>query len=193
MTTPDEAYAGGARPFAATAGSTATAPVGGSVGAASSTGQGQAPVAAASSGGSPAGSSATAPRPASAPQRTMSSGPRRVRLTVARVDPWSVMKLSFLLAVAVGIAFVVMVGVLWTTLDSMGIFASVNTTIGDILGDAGQFNLLDYIGFTRVISLATVIAVVDVFLLTALATLGAFLYNVCSSLVGGLHVTLTDD
>ena len=123
----------------------------------------------------------------------MSSGPRRVRLTVARVDPWSVMKLSFLLAVAVGIAFVVMVGVLWTTLYSMGIFASVNTTIGDILGDAGQFNLLDYIGFTRVISLATVIAVVDVFLLTALATLGAFLYNVCSSLVGGLHVTLTDD
>lgn len=191
MTTPDEAYAGGARPFAATAGSTATAPVGGSVGAAGSTGQGPAPVAAAS-GGSPAGPPAAA-RPASAPQRTMSSGPRRVRLTVARVDPWSVMKLSFLLAVAVGIAFVVMVGVLWTTLDSMGIFASVNTTIGDILGDAGQFNLLDYIGFTRVLSLATVIAVVDVFLMTALATLGAFLYNVCSSLVGGLHVTLTDD
>lgn len=191
MTTPDEAYAGGARQFAATAGTTATAPVGpggaGASGPAPSTPGG--PVASPAS----SGSSAAAARPQPAPQRTAPSGPRRVRLTVARVDPWSVMKLSFLLAVAVGIAFVVMVGVLWTTLDSMGIFASVNATIADILGDAGQFNLLDYIGFTRVISLATVIAVVDVFLMTALATLGAFLYNVCSSLVGGLHVTLTDD
>ena len=48
-----------------------------------------------------------APRPASA---------RRVRLTVSRVDPWSAMKVSFLLSVALGIAMVVMVFVLWTIL-----------------------------------------------------------------------------
>src|SRR5699024_2329159 len=39
--------------------------------------------------------------------RPGTSGPRRVRLSVARVDPWSVMKLSFLLSIAVGIGIVV--------------------------------------------------------------------------------------
>lgn len=173
MTTRDPAYSGGVRPFAATA-----AP-----GVQSS---------------APAGSTTSTPHAQEAsraePPRSVAGGPRRVRLTVARVDPWSMMKLSFLLSVAVGIALVVMVGVLWTILNSMGVFASVNSTIGEVLGDAtSTFNLMDYIGFTRVLSLATVIAVVDVFLLTALATLAAFLYNVCSSLVGGLHLTLTDD
>ena len=42
-------------------------------------------------------------------------------------------------------------------------------------------------------ALAIVVGVIDVILLTALATLAAFLYNVSSSLVGGLQLTLTDD
>ena len=169
MTTPDQAYGGGARPFAAST----TAP--------------------AATARSQAASSPESALPLEA--RTSVGGPRRVRLTVARIDPWSVMKLGFLLSVAVGIALVVMVAVLWSILNSMGVFASVNSTIGEVLGgsDGTTFNLMEYIGFTRVLSLATVIAVVDVFLLTALVTLAAFLYNVCSSLVGGLHLTLTDD
>ena len=42
-------------------------------------------------------------------------------------------------------------------------------------------------------SLSIVFAVVDVVLLTAVATIGAFIYNVSANLVGGLHLTLTDD
>ena len=121
--------------------------------------------------------------------------PRRVRLNLARVDPWSVMKLSFLLSVAVGIALVIMVAVLWMILDGMGVFDDLNRTIAQVLGgsDGQSFDLMSYIGFGRVLSLATVIGVIDVVLLTALATLSAFLYNVCASLVGGVQVTLTDD
>jgi hypothetical protein len=44
-----------------------------------------------------------------------------------------------------------------------------------------------------VTSLSMVIAVIDVILLTALGTLGAYLYNICASLVGGVQLTLTDD
>jgi hypothetical protein len=111
---------------------------------------------------------------------------------VARVDPWSVMKLSFLLSVAIGIALVVASGVLWTVLDGMGVFSDVNGVMAELLNDP-EFNIHNYVGFGKVVSLATVIAVVDVVLLTAIATLGAFLYNIASSLVGGLHVTLSDD
>ena len=119
--------------------------------------------------------------------------PRRVRLTLARVDPWSVTKLSFLLSVAVGIALVVATAVIWSVLNGMGVFTDLNGLLKDVVGNEVDFNLLDYVGFGKVISLATVIAVVDVVLLTALSTIMGFLYNVSSALVGGLHVTLSDD
>lgn len=123
------------------------------------------------------------------------SAPRRVKLSVSRVDPWSAMKLSFLLSVAVGIAGVVMVAVLWMILSSMGVFSDMNRTVEGILNttNGAKFDLMDYIGLGRVVSLSIVIAVIDVILMTAISTLGAFLYNVCSSLVGGLQITLTDD
>jgi hypothetical protein len=138
----------------------------------------------------PAATKKTAAPPRPAPPAP--SG-RRVRLTVARVDPWSVMKISFLVSVAIGIAFVVMVAVLWLILDGMGVFSSLNRTIADIQGTANDFDLMDYIALPRVMSLSVVIGVIDVVLLTALSTLGAFLYNVCSSLVGGVQLTLSDD
>ncbi len=127
----------------------------------------------------------TGPRPAA-------GAPRRVRLTVARVDPWSVMKLVFLLSVAIGIAMVVAAGVLWTVLDGMGVFADINGVVGELFG-SGRFDVNDYVGFGKVVSLGTVLAVVNVVLVTALSTLGAFLYNISANLVGGLHTTLSDD
>jgi hypothetical protein len=121
--------------------------------------------------------------------------PRRVKLSVSRVDPWTAMKLSFLLSVAVGIAGVVMISVLWLILSSMGVFTDMNRTVEGVLNttNGAKFDLMNYIGLGRVVSLSIVIAVIDVILMTAISTLGAFLYNVCSSLVGGLQITLTDD
>jgi len=130
-----------------------------------------------------------------APAGERAATPRRVKLSVSRVDPWSVMKLSFLLSVAIGIAAVVMIAVLWMILSSMGVFADMNRTVEAVLNstNSAKFDLMDYIGLGRVVSLSIVIAVIDVILMTAISTLGAFLYNVCSSLVGGLQITLTDD
>lgn len=129
------------------------------------------------------------------PAASRHPAPRRVKLTVSRVDPWSVMKMSFLLSVAIGIAGVVMVTVLWTILSGMGVFADINRMVQEVLSsnNGSRFDLMDYIGLGRVVSLSIVIGVIDVILMTALSTLGAFLYNVSSSLVGGLQLTLTDD
>jgi hypothetical protein len=154
-------------------------------------------------GPAPGVSQASSPtaRPAGAPARPVgaqsaaaAARARRVKLTVSRVDPWSAMKMSFLLSVALGIAGVVMVAVLWMILSGMGVFDEVNKMVGTIISDTeNPFDIMDFLGFGRVLSLSIVIGVVDVILMTALATLGAFLYNICSALVGGLQLTLTDD
>ncbi len=135
-----------------------------------------------------------AARPAGAQSAAAAARARRVKLTVSRVDPWSAMKMSFLISVALGIAGVVMVAVLWMILSGMGVFTEVNRMVGTILNDSeNPFDIMDFLGFGRVLSLSIVIGVIDVILLTALSTLGAFLYNICSALVGGLQLTLTDD
>lgn len=140
-----------------------------------------------------------APRRAGAARPAATSRParggRRVKLMVSRVDPWSAMKVGFLLSVALGIAMVIMAIVLWSLLSAMGVFDSINSLASQIIGDgSGQkFDIMDFLGLGRVISLSVVVAVIDVILLTAIATLGAFLYNIVASLVGGLHLTLTDD
>lgn len=144
-------------------------------------------------GSSAAGRAASAPA-SQAPAASAPARGRRVRLTVSRVDPWSAMKMSFLLSVALGIAGVVMVSVLWMILAGMGVFDQVNGLVGQIIQDGeNTFDIMDFLGFGRVVSLAIVVGVIDVILMTALATLAAFLYNVSSSLVGGLQLTLTDD
>ena len=44
-----------------------------------------------------------------------------------------------------------------------------------------------------IIGVAALIAVVDVLIFTALATLGSFLYNLAAALLGGIEVTLAED
>lgn len=150
--------------------------------------------------GSKSRAEGTAPGPAvaavpaaEAPQQA-ASGPRKVRLAIARLDPWSVMKLSFLMSVATGIMLVVATWVFWYALNDLGVFTSIDELISGIVGqESADFDLLQYLARDKVMSVATLIAVIDVVLLTALATIGAFLYNIVAALVGGIHMTMSDD
>lgn len=120
---------------------------------------------------------------------------RRARLLISKIDPWSVLKMAFLLSVALGIITVVATIVLWTVLDTMGLFAQVNSFVNEIQGQEGgtPFDLLSFASLGQVASFATIVAVVNVVLLTTLSVLSAWLYNISSTLVGGIGVTLTDD
>ncbi|MBK8470673.1 MAG: DUF3566 domain-containing protein [Actinomycetales bacterium] len=131
---------------------------------------------------------------ATAPSAKSRSGTRRVRLAVSRVDPWSAMKISFLLSFAAGIGLVVTTMVLWMILSGMSVFNDIDGLVKSMQpNSADPFTIMDYISFPRVTSLAMVVAVVDVILLTALGTLSAYLYNLSAALVGGVQLTLTDD
>jgi hypothetical protein len=143
------------------------------------TGSGVAPVTVA------AAAPAAAPRP---------SGPRRARLLVTRLDPWSVMKTAFMLSVSVGIVLLVATALLWWTLSVTGVFSTIGRTVNDIAGSGStSFDFLSLVGFSRVMGVALVLTAIEIVLWSALATLFAFLYNLSVGLTGGLEVTLSED
>ncbi|MCX4665780.1 DUF3566 domain-containing protein [Streptomyces sp. NBC_01381] len=120
---------------------------------------------------------------------------RKARLRVAKADPWSVMKVSFLLSIALGICTIVAAAVLWMVMDAMGVFSTVGGTISEATGsnESNGFDLQSFLSLPRVLMFTTIIAVIDVVLATALATLGAFIYNLSAGFVGGVELTLAED
>jgi len=146
-----------------------------------------------SSTGSSRTSTTSVTRPAGATPRPR--GTRRARLRLVHLDPWSVMKTSFLLSIAFGIVTVVAVAVVWSVLGAAGVWDSINQTVSDVLGgdSAQNFDVQNYVGTSRVLGFTMIVAVVDVVLITAISTLGAFLYNLAAALLGGVEVTLAED
>lgn len=120
---------------------------------------------------------------------------RKARLRVAKVDPWSVMKVGFLLSIALGICTIIAVAVLWMVMDAMGVFSAVGGMVTEATStdDGGGFDLENFLSLSRVLTFTAVVAVIDVVLVTALATLGAFIYNMSAGFVGGVEVTLAED
>ncbi|MGC9498048.1 DUF3566 domain-containing protein [Streptomyces sp. WG7] len=120
---------------------------------------------------------------------------RKARLRVSKADPWSVMKVSFLLSIALGICTIVASAVLWMVMDAMGVFSSVGSTVSEATGsnESNGFDLQSFLSLSNVLLFTTVIAVIDVVLATALATLGAFIYNLSAGFVGGVELTLAED
>jgi hypothetical protein len=123
-------------------------------------------------------------------------GPRRARLNLKRIDPWSVMKFSFAVSVVLFIVVVVATSVLYLALDTMGVWNSVNESLKTLVSASGGTDASTETGFRitawGVIGTSMLIGAVNVVLFTALATLGAFIYNVCADLVGGVELTLAE-
>ncbi|GGJ88193.1 hypothetical protein GCM10010123_17260 [Pilimelia anulata] len=122
-----------------------------------------------------------------------SRGPRRARLHLKRVDPWSVMKLSFALSIVLFIVIIVATSVLYLVLDAMGVFDKVNSTLVDLVNAGGGSGSGSFMITAKgVIGSAALLGLVNIVLMTALATLSAFIYNVCADLVGGVELTLAE-
>ncbi|MFE0651538.1 DUF3566 domain-containing protein [Streptomyces sp. NPDC059534] len=144
-------------------------------------------------GGTAGGQTGAVRRPRTGARTTPRT--RKARLRVAKADPWSVMKVSFLLSIALGVCTVVAASVLWMVMDAMGVFSTVGGTISEATGsnESNGFDLQSFLSLPRVLMFTSVIAVIDVVLMTALATLGAFIYNLSAGFVGGVELTLAED
>ncbi|HEY9476032.1 MAG TPA: DUF3566 domain-containing protein [Mycobacteriales bacterium] len=137
------------------------------------------------------GAPSPASRVASAMRRSVSAaakGPRRARLQLKHIDPWSTLKLSLVLAVALFVVWMVAVGLLYGVLDGMGVFDKINGLYQDVTGKGSA----QIVGPGLVLGTAALIGAINIVLFTALATVGSFVYNMCADLVGGVEVTLSE-
>ncbi|GAA3534940.1 DUF3566 domain-containing protein [Amycolatopsis ultiminotia] len=147
---------------------------------------------------------AEAPPPAEVPQagrtrptpsalRRPGRGPRRASLQIKRFDPWSVLKLALVLGVALFFVWLVAVGVLYTVLDGMGVWDKLNGTYSSLVGGEGaNASSEPLISAGRVFGIAAIVGAINIVLISALATVSAFIYNVSADLAGGLEVTLSE-
>jgi Transmembrane domain of unknown function (DUF3566) len=144
--------------------------------------------------GSPPAGSPYRVNPTATPSalRRPGRGPRRANLQIKRFDPWSVLKLSLVLGVALFFVWLVAVGVLYAVLDGMGVWDKLNGISSEILQPTDEGGGEPLISAGRVFGVAAIIGAVNIVLFSALSTVGAFIYNVSADLAGGLEVTLAE-
>jgi hypothetical protein len=130
---------------------------------------------------------------ASEPKAPVPGAPRKVRVLLSRVDPWSALKIGFLTSIAIGIMTVVAVWVLWNALNQMETFVTIQQWVSKLFTAGQEVNILQFFDLTKVMSATLLIAVVNVVLISGLSVIAAFIYNMISSVVGGVYLTLTDD
>ena len=128
-----------------------------------------------------------APRPATPPR-----GPRRIKVTLARLDPWTALKVSFVYGLAGLVVFLVAVSLLYGLVDAMGVLSSLRDFLGQVDSGHSGPGLAAWLSFGRIFLVTLVLGVINVVLLSAIATMGAFIYNVSSDVVGGLDLTLVE-
>ncbi|MGV0625145.1 DUF3566 domain-containing protein [Mycolicibacter minnesotensis] len=129
-------------------------------------------------------SSARRPQVAAGPR-----GPVRASMQIRRIDPWSTLKVSLLLSTALFFVWMIAVAVLYVALGAMGVWSKLNSNVGDLLTNNSAAEL---VSAGSIFGGATLIGLLNIVVLTALATLGAVIYNLSTDVVGGVEVTLAD-
>ncbi|WP_329248812.1 DUF3566 domain-containing protein [Actinoallomurus sp. NBC_01490] len=122
--------------------------------------------------------------------------PRKAHLQVARFEPWSVMKFSFIMSLVCFLVLFVAVAVLYVILSWLGVFDALSNTIRDLTsndqGKSGGLNPASWFSAARILGYTALIGTLNVLLITALATVWSVIYNMAADLVGGVEVTLKE-
>jgi hypothetical protein len=126
--------------------------------------------------------------------RRAARGGRQAQLTLARLEPWSVMKFSFVISLVAFIVLFVAVAVLYAVLSGLGVFDALQRTVESITSSQSSsgFNLNSYLSASRVLGYTGLLGAINVVLITALSTVGSVLYNITADLAGGIEVTLKE-
>jgi hypothetical protein len=120
------------------------------------------------------------------------AGPVRAAMQIRRIDPWSALKVSLVLSVTLFFVWMIAVAFLYLVLGGMGVWAKLNSNVGDLLTSASGQAGGELVSSGTIFGGAALIGLVNIVLLTAMATVGVFIYNLTTDLVGGIEVTLAD-
>ena len=132
--------------------------------------------------------------PRAQPKVSKASQARRANLIIARLEPWSVMKFSFLMSLVAWVVLFVAVTLLYYALSGLGVFASLQRTLSSVTSsqDSAGVNLAAWTSASRVLGYTMLAGAVDIILITVLSTVGAMIYNLVTHLGGGIEVTLKE-
>ena len=117
---------------------------------------------------------------------------KQVRLKLVYVDFWSTVKLSFLVAVSLGVVLVVATILIYLVLQSTGVFEKVDALLIDIL-TADGFSISKNLSLGTVGFFSIIVAIVNIIVGTALGAITSLLYNLSVRLTGGLLVGFTNN
>jgi hypothetical protein len=117
-----------------------------------------------------------------------SRGPRRARLQLRHINPWTVLKFSCVLSIALFFVWLIVIGVLFGVLDGAGVINKINDAYTTIQGGTSKAPVTAGVVFGG----AAIIGVVNIVLFIALTTVGSVVYNLCADLVGGIEITLSE-
>jgi hypothetical protein len=119
---------------------------------------------------------------------------RQAHLTVARVEPWSVMKFSFVVSLVAFVILFVAVSVLYGVLSGIGVFDSLQRVVSSVTSSQSSsgVNAKAWFSASRVLGYTALLGSLNIVLITAMSTIGAVVYNLTSRLVGGVEVTLRE-
>jgi hypothetical protein len=137
--------------------------------------------------------------PAAAPKKPQKKAAskrsaRQAHLTVARVEPWSVMKFSFIVSLVAFVILFVAVSVLYGALDALGVFDSLQRVVASVTSSQSSagVNAAKWWSASRILGYTALLGSLNIVLITAMSTIGAVVYNLTSRLVGGVEVTLRE-
>jgi hypothetical protein len=122
------------------------------------------------------------------------SARRQAQLTLSRVEPWSVMKFSFVVSVVAFIILFVAVAVLYMVLSALGVFDSLQHTVSTITSSQGSSgtNISKWFSASRILGYTGMLGALNIVLITAVSTIGAVIYNLIARTIGGVEVTLRE-
>jgi Transmembrane domain of unknown function (DUF3566) len=143
------------------------------------------------------------PRTKSAPASTSASAPkvsvrrsskRQAMLTLSRVEPWSVMKFSFIASVVAFIILFVAVAVLYMVLSALGVFTSLENQVASITSakQTAGTNISHWFSASLILGWTAMLGALNIVLITALSTIGSVIYNLIAKTIGGVEVTLRE-
>ena len=115
----------------------------------------------------------------------------RVRRIIRKIDPWTVLKVTFVLNFIVALTIVLGFTILWVLLVNAGVpqgLEEIAKRLALLDENSSLVGNIDAL-FSSVVFFAAVYLLTQ----TALATIASFFYNLVSDLVGGIEVVVLEE